>query len=453
MNNVALEKIPLSDLINWSVRYLLDVSFDYNQDYDLFPIGDFLEKNRNVTTIQDEVEYRRVTVKVNNNGVTLRNTELGKNIGTKKQYIVSSGQFILSKIDARNGALGLIPPNLDGAIVTNDFPTFNLNTQKINPQFLVLVTTTKQFIKFAQSCSSGTTNRQRIDLNLFLNIKIPLPSLQEQNRIVDNYNAKIELAQEQEARAKQLKIDIETYLFDVLGIQEFVQKKKSIDLNFVSFSKVSRWDSLFLIGKISKLVSTKYEIKRFSDIISCFNKNHAGESLRINSGDFPNDNFYYIGMEDIEKETGNLLQINSVAGVEIKSQTLKVPRNFIIYGKLRPYLNKYWLNDSGKNNTICSSEFFVFDINELIFKPFFKYVLSSQFIQYQILDKTSGARMPRINEAIFNDLQFPFPQLKTQKVIATHITQLKKQIESLRNQAKKNRTQSIIEFEKEIFTP
>ncbi len=180
--NTYLKYIDLVLLENWSVQGLLDAKFNYSNKYQLARIGDFLIKSRNVVNIEDDKIYNRVTVKINSNGVIPRDTEKGVNIGTKKQYLANSGQFIISKIDARNGAFGIIPNELDNAIVTNDFPLFDVNTKKINPQFLLLITTTKVFIKFAQSCSSGTTNRQRMDIEMFLNQKIPLPKLEEQDK-------------------------------------------------------------------------------------------------------------------------------------------------------------------------------------------------------------------------------------------------------------------------------
>src|SRR5690606_9175884 len=150
------------------------------------------------------------------------------------------------------------------------------------------------------------------------------------------------------------------------------------------------------------------------------------------------ESFRYIGMEHIEKDSGVLLELNEVKGKEIKSQTLRVPYNYLIFGKLRPYLNKYWLNDTDFDNIICSSEFFVFDVTEDVDRLFFKYVLSSNFIQAQIADKSSGARMPRINESIFYNLKFPLPKIETQKEIASKISQMLNQIESLNNQSEVN---------------
>ena len=448
--NTYLKYIDLVLLENWSVQGLLDAKFSYSNKYELARIGDFLIKSRTIVNIEDDKIYSRVTVKINNNGVTLRDTEKGLNIGTKKQYRAKAGQFIISKIDARNGAFGIIPNELDNAVVTNDFPLFNVNTEKINSQFLLLITTTKEFIKFAQSCSSGTTNRQRMDIDLFLNQKIPLPKLEEQDGIVNSYQSKINEAESLSQQASDLEGEIEKFLFEELGVKVNVNSEKSSLLQLVNFEETNRWDTLFLLGKIPTLKS-KYPLINFSEAIKFFNKDSNYKSIRVDSSKFPNEEFRYIGMEHIEKETGRLLDMPFVKGKEIKSQTIKVPKDFIVYGKLRPYLNKYWINETEFENIICSSEFFVFDINRGINKLFFKNVLSSKIIQDQIADKTSGARMPRINEDIFFNLKFPLPPIEIQNEIAANISILISKIEKSKLDAVNIKIEAEQEFENTIF--
>lgn len=445
-----LNLISFSNFTNWSVQYLLETKNSYNEKYDFVKIGSFLRRNKTSINIENNVTYKRVTVKINNNGVYLRDTEKGINIGTKKQFLAQKGNYIISKIDARNGAFGIIPEELNNAIVTNDFPLFYVDEAKININFLLLITTTKEFIKFAQSCSSGTTNRQRMDVDLFLEQKIPLPILEEQNRIVDSYNAKLQLAQQQEEHAKILEIEIERYLFEELGVEIKEKANKNKVFKLIKFSEIQRWDTLFLLGNLPNM-NSNYRLTKFSEVIKYFNKGENGKTIRIDSPKFPKDDFHYIGMEHIEKETGNLLDMPEVKGKEIKSQTLRVPKGFFIYGKLRPYLNKYWINTTDFDNIICSSEFFVFDINDNLDKLFFKYILSSKIIQNQISDKTSGARMPRINEDIFFNLQFPLPPIEKQKQISNHINSIKSQIKELNALSAKNKEEAIVEFEKEIF--
>lgn len=129
--------VPFSGLINWSVQYLNDSKIAFNKAYPMMRIGEFLKRNKTTIVIQEEVEYKRVTIKIRNGGVVPRDVVMGRNIGTKKQFKVKEGQFIISKIDARNGAMGIIPEELDGAVVTPDFLTYDIDTTKVNPQYLV----------------------------------------------------------------------------------------------------------------------------------------------------------------------------------------------------------------------------------------------------------------------------------------------------------------------------
>jgi len=179
-----LKFINFKQLHNWSVQNLSENNFNYNQKYNLVKISSFLKRDKTLINIDDDTTYKRVTIRTKNQGVSIRDTEIGKNIGTKKQYIIKKGQFLLSKIDARNGAFGIATDELNGAIITADFFAYNIDKTKIEPYFLSLITTTKQFIQFAQNSSTGTTNRQRLNEELFLNVEIPLPTLDEQNELI-----------------------------------------------------------------------------------------------------------------------------------------------------------------------------------------------------------------------------------------------------------------------------
>jgi type I restriction enzyme S subunit len=263
-----LNLIPFSDFSNWSVRYLLETKNSYNEKYDFVKIGSFLRRNKININIENNVTYKRVTVKINNNGVYLRDTEKGINIGTKKQFLAQKGNYIISKIDARNGAFGIIPEELNNAIVTNDFPLFYVDETRININFLLLITTTKEFVKFAQSCSSGTTNRQRMDIDLFLEQKIPLPTIEEQKRIIGNYNTKLELAKQQEEQAKILEIEIDKYLFEELGIEHKKDSYEKIIGSFLKIYKYSKFDKWGANQNNSnKIISNNsFELKKIKDI-------------------------------------------------------------------------------------------------------------------------------------------------------------------------------------------
>lgn len=152
-----------------------------------YKIGDLLKKNTETIIILDNIEYKQITVKLYGKGVALRGIKKGKDIGTKRQYIAKSGQLILSKIDARNGAFGLVPSELDGAIVTSDFPLFECNLNIINPNYFNYLVRTKQILDLCIKASKGTTNRQRLKEGEFLQMSIKIPSIDIQEKIVENY--------------------------------------------------------------------------------------------------------------------------------------------------------------------------------------------------------------------------------------------------------------------------
>jgi len=111
--------------------------------------------------------------------------------------VIRSQQFILSRIDARNGAFGIVSDFLDGAVVSNDFPTFHVDAQRLLPDYLGWLSRTHGFVDLCRAASEGTTNRVRLKEDRFLSTTIQLPPLDEQQRIVawvDELAAKIEEA-------------------------------------------------------------------------------------------------------------------------------------------------------------------------------------------------------------------------------------------------------------------
>jgi len=116
--------------------------------------------------------------------VVLRNEVTGAEIAARERLRVRGQQFILSRIDARNGALGLVPDILDGGVVSSDFPVFTPNDELILSQFLNWMSKTASFVDLCKAASEGTTNRVRLKEDKFLAFKIPLPPLDEQRRIV-----------------------------------------------------------------------------------------------------------------------------------------------------------------------------------------------------------------------------------------------------------------------------
>lgn len=81
--------------------------------------------------------------------------------------------------------MGIVPAELDGAVVSNDFPLFQVDSAQAIPAFLGWLCRTKSFVKLCQQASEGTTNRVRLKEERFLALEVPLPPPDEQERIVE----------------------------------------------------------------------------------------------------------------------------------------------------------------------------------------------------------------------------------------------------------------------------
>ncbi|MCL4537071.1 MAG: restriction endonuclease subunit S [Nitrospirae bacterium] len=146
-------------------------------------LADCLKQTRIPVQLEDNQEYLQVKVSLNGRGVSLRQKVLGTEVKTKNQFFIRAGQFIYSRIDARNGAMGIVPPDLDGAIVTGDFPVFEVNNKILDPTFFTYLTSCRAFIETCKQASRGVTNRKRLKEAELLSISVDLPDLGEQKRL------------------------------------------------------------------------------------------------------------------------------------------------------------------------------------------------------------------------------------------------------------------------------
>ena len=185
-------------------------------------LGDILKRRRETIKINPDEDYKLVTIRIHHKGVTQRCIMRGSEIKSPMSA-VKAGDFILSGIDARNGAFGIVPDELDGAIVTNDFWCLDPDDTKIEKEFLLFLTSTDFFDFICKQSSDGMTQRIRLQKDKFYNYEIALPSKEEQKTILKKLK-------EQKANSEILNTEL-THQLDLVKklrqqfLQEAVQGK------------------------------------------------------------------------------------------------------------------------------------------------------------------------------------------------------------------------------------
>jgi restriction endonuclease S subunit len=429
--SALLDFVKFNELSNWSVAHLLQNHFNYNKDFELVKISSFLKRNKTQIIVDDNTTYKRVTIKLYNGGVFLRDIEIGKNIGTKKQFIIKEGQFLLSKIDARNGAFGVVNDEVDGAIITGNFWTFDVDYTKINPIFLSLVTTTKQFMNFAQSASSGTTGRHYFQEDKFLDMKIPLPKLDIQKQIVD----KISNSQN---NLNNLKLEYQKYIlhFNNTIFNRDVTNEKNL-LEFLDYSKLNNWsvqnllENNFNYNQSYSLVKIKKFIKR-SKIQTLVDDNIEYKRVKIK--------LYNKGVSVRDK----------VFGKEIgtKKQFIIKEGQFLL-SKIDARNGAFGIATKEIDGAIITADFFAYDIDETIINPYFLSLITTtdEFLNFAKNSSTGTTNRQRLNEELFLNVEIPLPSIKEQdNLVQLLLDNLEKQ--KIEN---KKLTQALEKFEKEVF--
>lgn len=188
--NPMIRIVDRNDMDDWNVQPFFNAEpVKFKSGHPLVKLSTFLYQSRHSIILDDDEIYTRITVKLFNKGVVLRDRVIGRKIGTKKQILVHCGQFVISKIDGKSGAFAFVPSELDGAIVTHDFPVFDVNTEIILPQYLELILSYPAMLKQIEATCSGSTGRRRLSISKFLNTKIPLPSIDEQSCLLKELRA------------------------------------------------------------------------------------------------------------------------------------------------------------------------------------------------------------------------------------------------------------------------
>lgn len=163
--------------------------------------------NRPVEVIPGQ-EYKQITVKLHGNGVVLRKLEDGGNIKSK-QFMVHTNDLVYSKIDVKSGAIGFVPKELDGSIVTADFPVVTLpNISDIDRQFLMIYFSSQMFCDAMQEKSKGTTNRVRAKKSAFLDNTVPWGNAEERKKVVEEYHTLCKKIEQMQADANKIQDDI-----------------------------------------------------------------------------------------------------------------------------------------------------------------------------------------------------------------------------------------------------
>ena len=361
-------------------------------------------------------------------------------------YELKPKQLLVSKINFHQGALSIA----DG-IITNcstHYQPYEVDYSSVLSDYLVFVIRSNKFQQYLSYLrADGIKNEATYDF--IKTLKIPLPTLEKQKEIVDRYNEKIKLAEEQEKEAQNLEQEIDNYFLEKLGIKQ-IQKNlkctKNKYLTFINFKNLKRWDALAQNFYIYDLLKTsQYKLCKLGNVYNFINRSWIKKGLS------KNQEYKYVEIGSVDLIKG-ITETKKITINNAPSRATQIIKNGdLIIGTTRPYLKKFAIVDEKHDNCICSSGFQVIEPSKSYNLLFLKEFLSSDIGIEQLKNKMTGALYPAITFEELKNILIPLPSLEIQNEVITTITKTKLQIKNLKETSEQNRQLAQEEFEKELF--
>lgn len=181
------------------------------------------------------------------------------------------------------------------------------------------------------------------------------------------------------------------------------------------------WSVQFFLPQKKLQTNSEFELIKLENLVY-----ERRENVTLTNADC---NVNYIGLENIETKTGRVVSFFPKQGDDIKSTCKRFYKGDILYGRLRPMLNKVYYNDCFEEG-VCTTEILVLSpILETVNPVYLAELLRTESINQRIVSLIKGAALPRIAMTDLKQIVLPIPSLKKQNEIAEVILNIRRELE------------------------
>lgn len=223
-NNLCLEqpKVLLSSLLNSNTSLeKLTTNLIEDLEYQVKntkkeTLGNWLKQYRNTIRIQNDNNYKQVTISQKGE-VSYRGEKNGSQIGRKRQFLIDLKRhprtLIFIRQGVQNGGIGIVPSDLDGCVVTENMPMFEIR-DNINEKFLSYYLKSPLFKREIEKIVPKGTAQKAIHEDKLLKIPVYFIEPEDQNKfvnIIDKFENLLKLVADIESVSRNL---IESFYHD-----------------------------------------------------------------------------------------------------------------------------------------------------------------------------------------------------------------------------------------------
>lgn len=150
----------------------------------LVPLERVLLQDRRYITELASRDYPKLSVRLYGRGAVVDGAVNGASVQMKRHQLAAPGQVILSEIWGKKGAIGIVPPDGEGALCTSHFFLFDIRADAAMPDYLNEVFRSNLLQPQLGTVAKGTTSYAAVRPQHLLSCLVPLPDLPRQAEIV-----------------------------------------------------------------------------------------------------------------------------------------------------------------------------------------------------------------------------------------------------------------------------
>lgn len=326
-------------------------------------LNEILELELETEPVAPEKVYTTAGIYSYGKGLFKRASILGAETKYKKFTRLREGQFVYSKLFGWEGALATVEKEFDGLYVSHEFPTFAIDGTVADLAYIRhLARWEGLHAKLRDQGTGMGSRRQRVNIDRLLRTTVPLPDLEEQRRIA--------------TRLDEL----------LVTTGQIAQKANSDDQKVIDLALASA-DQL-----LDQWASGTVPVGQVCTIVNDL----------VRPGEDPMPAKEFVGLEHIRPHLGERIESRPLG--EETGRKFRFAPGDILYGYLRPYLNKVWVAD---RHGLCSVEQYVLRPNGKMPAELIAQALRGRRTLNQAIALTNNLQLPRLRSSYLLTLEIP----------------------------------------------
>lgn len=314
-------------------------------------------------------------------------------------YSAEPGDVVVSKIDLKHGAVGVLPTSIPRAVVTNHFAVYEPDLNQIEPRFFHLLVQSDPVKDLLWRNKVGAEGRKEVKLEFFENMLVPVPSLETQRSILAYWDRANDACTRAESKLERLVLEMDSALRSRTANFEGAAKSRSF---IASHASAAQWD--IKAGRASAFIVANPSFIRFGDYIE-----ECSESVDPQSR--PEHRWPVYG---VSNRRGVFLNSHQL-GSEFNSRYKKIEPGWFFHNPTRANVGSLGMVPAVPADAVTSPEYQVWRLHGDIDRDYVALLISTEYFRELVAFNRVGAVKQRMYFANLAEVRLPDLDRSTQR--------------------------------------